>query len=525
MDGDTIKILCIDKNNADLAMLQNALNHASRSEFELVQAVDLEHAVNSIAHQHFDIILIDLPLLDRHGYDVLGQIYMQAPNIPIIVLTDTDSEAQAMRAVQAGVQDYLVKSHINGDRLLWKLRYAVEHRMRVVFQQHLEELQLSEARFHRVMMRNADGIIVVDRSGIVCMVNPAAESLIGRSAEEVVGHEFGFPVVVGETTELDILRPGSETAVAEMRVVEIDWDDSTAFLMSLRDITQHRKLQEALRNAEQFSRSILNSITAHIVVLNEHGIIIAVNDAWVEFLKQHGDPALEFGGIGESYIIMCERGIGPCLMESVTVLDGVRAVLRGKQSLFVHEYPCYTPQQAETWFVIRVMPLVHENQRGAVVSHTDITARRLADRAAAQAEAQAMRVVQLERELEGLLQMAQTGPSAVTSGLFGKDPLRKSAPYLFEELVRRYGELLDLALDERAYKVEYDLSGELRLIANRLGFLKAGPRDVVEIHSSVLKQKSSENNPQKDQAYLEEGRLLVLELMGYLVSYYRYYAL
>ena len=54
-----------------------------------------------------------------------------------------------------------------------------------------------------------------------------------------------------------------------------------------------------------------------------------------------------------------------------------------------------------------------------------------------------------------------------------------------------------------------------------MGFLKAGPRDVVEIHSTTLKRKSSQATPQKAQAYAEEGRLLVLELMGCLASYYR----
>jgi hypothetical protein len=88
-------------------------------------------------------------------------------------------------------------------------------------------------------------------------------------------------------------------------------------------------------------------------------------------------------------------------------------------------------------------------------------------------------------------------------------------------MVERYGVLLDLALEERAYKVEHNVSGGFVFLVERLGFLKAGPRDVVDIHSATLKKKAKESNPARAQAYVEEGRLTVLELMGHLLSYYR----
>ena len=62
-------------------------------------------------------------------------------------------------------------------------------------------------------------------------------------------------------------------------------------------------------------------------------------------------------------------------------------------------------------------------------------------------------------------------------------------------------------------------------MAEELGLLKAGPRDVVEIHSTALKEKRHKVTPQKAQAYAEEGRLMALQLMGHLVSYYRNYSL
>ena len=58
-----------------------------------------------------------------------------------------------------------------------------------------------------------------------------------------------------------------------------------------------------------------------------------------------------------------------------------------------------------------------------------------------------------------------------------------------------------------------------------IGFLNGRPRDVVEIHSTALKRKSNGAAPQRAQAYVQEGRLMVLEVMGYLASYYRNYSI
>ena len=108
-------------------------------------------------------------------------------------------------------------------------------------------LRESEARYRGLIEGDADGTIIVDGNGMVRLVNPAAEDLLGYKAEELLGELFGFPVMAGRTTELNIVRRGGGTAVAEMRVVETEWKGETAYLASLRDITERVRLREALR--------------------------------------------------------------------------------------------------------------------------------------------------------------------------------------------------------------------------------------------------------------------------------------
>lgn len=130
---------------------------------------------------------------------------------------------------------------------------------------------------------------------------------------------------------------------------------------------------------------------------------------------------------------------------------------------------------------------------------------------------------QQQRELGALEQLSGPSQTSVTAQTFGLGSLREGLPDTFNELVRRYEELMDLALERRAYKVEHDVSESLRAVVDQLGFLKAGPRDVVEIHATALKRQTRKATQAKAQAYAEEGRLMVLELMGYLASYYRDY--
>ena len=114
-----------------------------------------------------------------------------------------------------------------------------------------EALRVSEARLLELIRSNADGIVVVDREGIVRFVNPAAEGLLGRKAEQLIGGPFGFPMVAGETTELEIVGKARDAVVAEMRVVEMEWGGQATYLASLRDITERKQAEQVRLRMEQ----------------------------------------------------------------------------------------------------------------------------------------------------------------------------------------------------------------------------------------------------------------------------------
>jgi len=108
-----------------------------------------------------------------------------------------------------------------------------------------EERTHQPSTLKAIIERLPDGIVVVDSDGIIRFANPAAERLFDRRADDLVGTSFGFPVVVGETTEIDIVqRGGGGVVYAELRVVETEWDDEHVEIVSLRDITDRKQAQE-----------------------------------------------------------------------------------------------------------------------------------------------------------------------------------------------------------------------------------------------------------------------------------------
>ncbi len=128
-----------------------------------------------------------------------------------------------------------------------------------------------------------------------------------------------------------------------------------------------------------------------------------------------------------------------------------------------------------------------------------------------------------EREIEGVAQLAAEPSTSFTSRIFSAAPLRECVPDEFDDMLTAYGELMQAAVEQRIYKLGDSNPAALQAFADRLGFLRAGPRDLVEIHMTTLRNRIQGANSKKAAVEIKEGRLLLLGLMGELVTYYRRY--
>ena len=109
----------------------------------------------------------------------------------------------------------------------------------------------TQAVLRHIIDRMPDGIVVVSLTGAIRFANPSAELLFGRAASDLVGQEFGYAVTGAEDAEIEIVRGGHEPIVAELRVVEAEWDDEPAMLVSLRDVTDRKRGEDHARQLER----------------------------------------------------------------------------------------------------------------------------------------------------------------------------------------------------------------------------------------------------------------------------------
>ncbi|PMB12633.1 hybrid sensor histidine kinase/response regulator [Fischerella thermalis CCMEE 5282] len=152
MPEQPIKVLLVEDNPGDVRLLREFLWDVTNAQFELMPVERLDRTLKLLNQESFDVILLDLSLPDSQGLETFITLHRQAPAIPIIVLTGLDDENLALRAMQEGAQDYLVKGQVSGDLLVRCMRYAIER-------QRIEEaLRQSEERF-RVALKNSPIVV------------------------------------------------------------------------------------------------------------------------------------------------------------------------------------------------------------------------------------------------------------------------------------------------------------------------------------------------------------------------------
>ena len=115
----------------------------------------------------------------------------------------------------------------------------------------VEALETSHAQMKEMIAKNMDAMVIVKRDGRVIFANPAAEVLLRKGPDSLVGSDFGFVLAPEESTELDLIGPNKEPLVAEMRVAELWWRGKRVYLASLRDITKRKQMEESIRNANR----------------------------------------------------------------------------------------------------------------------------------------------------------------------------------------------------------------------------------------------------------------------------------
>lgn len=161
---------------------------------------------------------------------------------------------------------------------------------------------------------------------------------------------------------------------------------------------------------------------------------------------------------------------------------------------------------------------------GFVAVKENLYYRNRAEAAEAEISAYSRKIETLEKELKYFEDLyGSSSTSSVTSAAYGQGTLNQMKGEYYNEFVEKYKELLKMYMDSQTYKVDYDREELIQRYVNSLGFVKARPKDIIGIHSKAIKEYIQGMSRQQQSALMTESRLLILEVMGYLASYYRKY--
>lgn len=255
----------------------------------------------------------------------------------------------------------------------------------------LVEMQLreSETRLNTIVSSTSDGILIVDRQGWVRFANPAAARLFNRALEDLLGGEFGLPIVVNNTAELQIYRHRGELGFGEMSVAETEWLGESVYVISLRDITERRQAEAALRESEQRFRQLAENIQDVFWLFDpETDKLLYVSPAYEQIS-------------GRSCTSVCakiQNWIDAIIPEDREMAIANMAAQRSGEAT-TQELRILKPNGEICWICDRAFPI--KNERGAVVRIAGI-AEDISDRK----RAETARRQQLERE-RLLAQIAQ----------------------------------------------------------------------------------------------------------------------
>ncbi|WP_321493329.1 diguanylate cyclase [uncultured Desulfobacter sp.] len=199
-----LQILQVEDNPGDARLIKETLLEAESFPHRLYQVGTLAAALETITAYPMDVVLLDLGLPDTHGLESVYKICAAAPDLPVVVLTGLDDKTKALEAVQAGVQDYLVKGFLDPELLARTIRYAIERKRwtRDLYERNQE----LEAIFHLSSLLTT----TLDREKLF----PGILDILTTQAKLEIQKQCGMFLIEGESLVLAAHRGLSDSFAA-----------------------------------------------------------------------------------------------------------------------------------------------------------------------------------------------------------------------------------------------------------------------------------------------------------------------
>ncbi len=264
MSAAPTTVLLVEDDPADARLIQDALAGTGNSPFRVEWVRHLSDALERLAGEGFEVILLDLSLPDSKGLDAFDQVFQAAPDSLILVLSGLTDEDTALQAMERGAHDYFSKGHVDAHWLPRALRYVIDRKTA------RGALQNSEARFRAMSDASPLGIFVSDAAGSCIYTNAAYHTISGLTLEQTLGTNWSMAIhpedrerVLAEwrvaardqapfQTEFRFLQ--EDESIVWTRVnsaAMLDGKRSFGLVQTVEDVSERKSAEFVLRVAEE----------------------------------------------------------------------------------------------------------------------------------------------------------------------------------------------------------------------------------------------------------------------------------
>lgn len=173
----SIRVLLVEDEAGDAKLVNIDLQKSQGEKFIVTWVESLSDAQQCLQTADFDVLLLDLSLPDSDGMNTIHKARLMAGEMPLVVLTGRCDTDFALKALEAGATDYVVKGNFGYDGLARAIRYALFR----------AEMEARNSLLVAALEAAANGIIITDKLANIKWINPAFTQLTGYSAEESIG--------------------------------------------------------------------------------------------------------------------------------------------------------------------------------------------------------------------------------------------------------------------------------------------------------------------------------------------------
>ncbi len=291
-----IRVLHVDDDAEFLKSSKRILEmHYS---FQIETALSVKEALQKLRHKSYDVIASDYLMPERNGLDLLKELRDRGNDVPFILFTGKGREEVAIKALNLGADQYVNK--IGKPEVVYhELMHAIREVMKI--KEAEKALQKSEEKYRSIVELSPDGIATMNMKGVVTSVNKAFLDLTGFSKDEIIGKHFTklgtirardlpkYMKLIGsivrgkklENFEFAYLRKDGTQRLGEARISLLKEKGKTVGLQAiLRDITDRKKVEEALRRSEEkYRKQFEEAMDAIFLADAETGVIVDCNRA------------------------------------------------------------------------------------------------------------------------------------------------------------------------------------------------------------------------------------------------------